>query len=105
MNSPHWFEVAVIFGLTAVGTILMGHWEEGTPKWRRVLKPFVLAGLSVLISATAGRAWFFGFLGLLAVAVLVIHAWWLPRKGIHGWTAEPKEKYYALRGWKWPPRE
>ncbi|HRG56461.1 MAG TPA: hypothetical protein PLG56_10505 [Lacunisphaera sp.] len=105
MNSPHWFEVAVIFGLTAVGTILMGHWEEGTPKWRRVLKPFVLAGLSVLISATAGRAWFFGFLGLLSVAVLVIHAWWLPRKGIHGWTAEPKEKYYALRGWKWPPRE
>ncbi len=105
MNSPHWFEVAVIFGLTAVGTILMGHWEEGTPKWRRVLKPFVLAGLSVLISATAGRAWFFGFLGLLAVAVLVIHAWWLPRKGIHGWTAEPKEKYYSLRGWKWPPRE
>ena len=105
MSSPHWFEVAVIFGLTAVGTILMGHWEEGTPKWRRVLKPFVLAGLSVLISATAGRAWFFGFLGLLSVAVLVIHAWWLPRKGIHGWTAEPKEKYYALRGWKWPPRE
>ncbi|MBL9218285.1 MAG: hypothetical protein JNG82_07345 [Opitutaceae bacterium] len=105
MNSPHWFEVAVIFGLTAVGTILMGHWEEGTPKWRRVLKPFVLAGLSVFISATAGRAWFFGFLGLLSVAVLVIHAWWLPRKGIHGWTAEPKEKYYALRGWKWPPRE
>jgi len=105
MNSPHWFEVAVIFGLTAVGTILMGHWEEGTPKWRRVLKPFVLAGLSVLISATAGRAWFFGFLGLLAAAVLVIHAWWLPRKGIHGWTGEPKEKYYALRGWKWPPRE
>ncbi len=105
MNSPHWFEVAVIFGLTAVGTILMGHWEEGTPKWRRVLKPFVLAGLSVLISATAGRAWFFGFLGLLSVAVLVIHAWWLPRKGIHGWTGEPKEKYYALRGWKWPPRE
>jgi len=103
MNSPHWFEVAVIMGLTTVGIILMGHWEEGTPKWRRVLKPFVLCGLSVLISATAGRGWFFVFLGTLAAAVLVIHAWWLPKKGIHGWTGEPREKYYALRGWKWPP--
>lgn len=27
----------------------------------------------------------------------------LPKKGINGWTAEPREKYYALRGWKWPP--
>ena len=105
MNSPYWFEVAVFFGLTAVGTILMGHWEAGTPKWRRVLKPFVFCGLAVLISATAGRACFFGLLGLLSVAVLVIHVWWLPRKGIHGWTGEPREKYYALRGWPWPPRQ
>ncbi len=100
---PYWFEVAVIFGLTAVGTILMGHWEEGTPKWRRVLKPFVFAGLSVLISSTAGREWFFVFLGVVFALVLLIHVWWLPRHGIHGWTGEPREKYYALRGWKWPP--
>jgi hypothetical protein len=105
MNSPYWFEVAVIMSLTTVGTILMDHWEAGTPKWRRVLKPFFFCGLAVLISATAGRVWFFAFFGVLAAAVLVIHAWWLPfRKGIHGWTAEPREKYYALRGWQWPPR-
>ena len=34
-------------------------------------------------------------------AALTVHAWWLPRHGINGWTAEPKEKYYALRGWKY----
>jgi hypothetical protein len=32
--------------------------------------------------------------------VLIIHGWWLPKKGINGLTAEPKEKYYELRGWK-----
>jgi len=32
-----------------------------------------------------------------------VHVWWLPRHGINGWTGEPKEKYYALRGWKYPP--
>ena len=104
MNSPYWFEVAVIFGLTAVGTILMGHWEEGTPKLRRLLNPFVFCGRAVRIPATVGGAWFFAFLGTLSAAVLVIHAWWLPRKGINGWTAEPREKYYALRGWQWPPQ-
>ena len=104
MNSPYWFEVAIIMTLTCVGTILMGHWEAGTPKWRRVLKPFLFCGLSVLISATAGRAWFTVFLGVVTVAVLIIHVWWLPKNGIHGWTGEPKAKYYALRGWKLPPQ-
>jgi hypothetical protein len=100
---PYWFEIAVVCGLTAVGTILMGHWEEGTPKWRRVGKLVLICALSVVVSATAGRAWFFAMLGTMLMAVLVIHGWWLPHKGIHGWTGEPREKYYALRGWKWPP--
>ncbi len=97
---PYWFELAVIFGITAVGNILMGHFEAGVPKWRRVAKIFLMAGLSVLVSATAGRGWFFALLGALAIAVLVIHCWWLPRHGIDGWTAEPLDKYHALRGWK-----
>jgi hypothetical protein len=35
-----------------------------------------------------------------ALPVLYIHLWLLPSKGINGWTGEPKEKYYAFRGWK-----
>jgi len=49
---------------------------------------------------TLGRAWAFGLLGLMLAAVLVIHLWWLHKHGINGWTGEPREKYYALRGWK-----
>lgn len=36
----------------------------------------------------------------MTLGVLVIHAWWLPKHGINGWTGEPKDRYYALRGWK-----
>ncbi|MDI9973724.1 hypothetical protein [Rhodococcus sp. IEGM 1307] len=90
--------IAVICGITAVGTIVWGHWEEHTPKWRRIGKIVVLCGLSVLVSATAGRFWFFVLLAVLAAIVLLIHAWWLPRKGINGWAGEPRERYYALRG-------
>jgi hypothetical protein len=95
-----WLEVAVIASIFAVGNILFGHFEEGTPKWRRVTKFFLFVSLSVLISAAAGRFWFFVFLTLVFVCVGIIHIWWLPRRGINGWTGEPKEKYYELRGWK-----
>ncbi len=39
-------------------------------------------------------------LATMAVAVSIIHAWWLPKHGINGLTGEPKDKYYELRGWK-----
>ena len=95
-----WFEVAIVSTLTAVGSMMFSHFEERTPKWRKILKFlfFVLATTS--ISATLGRIWSFAFLGLMILAVLFIHAIWLPRKGINGWTGEPKDKYYELRGWK-----
>ena len=95
-----WIDVAVMATLFAIGNIVFGHFEERTPKWRRVVKFFLMTGLIVLISSAAGRGWSIGLVGALFLAVLVIHGWWLPRHGIHGLTAEPKEKYYALRGWK-----
>ena len=95
-----WFEVAIVSGIFAVGNIFFGHFEEGTPKWRRVGKLFLFLGLAILITATAGRAWFFVFLGIMLTLALVIHLWWLPKHGINGWTGEPKDKYYQLRGWK-----
>lgn len=100
MSSPYWFELAVVFGLAGIGNILFSGFAQHEPKWRRLAKMFVGAAVAVLVSAGAGRAWFFVLLGAVALAVVVIHGWWLPRHGINGWTAEPKEKYFALRGWR-----
>jgi hypothetical protein len=36
--------------------------------------------------------------------VIYVHAIWLPRNGVNGLTAEPRDKYYALRGWA-PPEQ
>lgn len=93
-------EVAIIASIFAVGNILFGHFEEGTAKWRRVAKFLLALGVTLLISATAGRFWFFVFLAGVSIFPLVIHLWWLPKHGINGWTGEPKDKYYELRGWK-----
>lgn len=98
-----WMEVAAVATIFAIGNILFGQWAAETSKWRRLLKFALFLGLTLAVSAWFGRGWAFLLLGLLILAVVIIHGWWLPRHGINGWTGEPKEKYYALRGWKYPP--
>lgn len=100
LNSPYWFEVAVVFLLTTVGGIVFSAFARYESKLRRIAKALIGGAVAVTISATAGREWFIVLLGVVAVAVVVIHGWWLPRHGVNGWTAEPRERYFALRGWK-----
>jgi hypothetical protein len=97
-----WFEVAVVATIFAIGNILFGHFEAETPKWRRVLKVILMLAVTRAISAELGRPWSYLFIGVLVGFVLTIHAWWLPRNAINGWTGEPKARYYALRGWRLP---
>ena len=94
------FEVAVVSTMFAVGNILFGHFEEGTPKWRRLLKMAIVICAAIAVSAYLGRVWFWALLMAMLLPAVYIHVWWLPRRGINGWTGEPKEKYYELRGWK-----
>jgi hypothetical protein len=97
-----WLEAAVISTMFAVGNIVFGHFEERTPKWRRLAKLALVMAVALGISAFFGRTWFWVFLAVGALPPLYIHLWWLPSQGINGWTGEPKEKYYALRGWPLP---
>jgi hypothetical protein len=40
------------------------------------------------------------FLAVFLIPLLYIHGYYLPRKkGINGWTGEPKSRYYEFRGW------
>ena len=79
-----WIDVAAVSGLFAIGNILFGHFEERTAKWRRVLKFLMITGITAAIAAIGWSA----------------HIIILRRHGIDPWTAEPRDKYYALRGWK-----
>lgn len=97
-TGTYWFDVAVMASLLTLGTILFGRFEEHKPRWRRILKVVLGAALLVGISITAGRAWALAAIVAIIAAVTVIHAWWLPRHGVNGWTGEPRERYYALLG-------
>jgi len=95
-----WFEIAIVSIIYALGNMLMGHFEERTPKIRRVgkylLTLLVVCGISVFF----GRSISMIFLAVFLFPLLYVHGYYLPKKkGINGWTGEPKSKYYDFRGW------
>lgn len=95
-----WFEVAIVSIIYAVGNMTMGHFEEQTPKWRRVGKYLLTILLVCLLSVYFGRPVAMLVLGLMILPFSYIHFYYLPKKkGINGLTGEPKSKYYEFRGW------
>ncbi len=72
---------------------------------RHLLKSSVILAITALISYCFGRTGVIIAVSLAFLPLLIIHAIWLPRQGVNSWTAEPRENYYALRGWPPPPRE
>jgi len=93
------FDLAAMASLFAIGNIVFGHFEERTPKWRRVLK-FVLAmGVTALLHVWSGREAALVFIAGTMTLGLTVHFVYLRRHGIDPWSAEPRDKYYALRGW------
>ncbi|RYG30927.1 MAG: hypothetical protein EOO01_36090 [Chitinophagaceae bacterium] len=94
-----WFEIAVVSIIFAAGNILFGLFEERTPRVRKLIKYLVTMGLVLLISFYAGRSVAMIALGICFIPVIYVHAFYLPRKGINGWTGEPKSRYYEFRNW------
>jgi hypothetical protein len=94
-----WFEVAVVSMMIASGHIFWGHFEERTPALRKFFKYLLTLIVVVGLSHFFGRLTAFSVLAAAFIPVLYIHFIMLPKKGINGWTGEPKEKYYELRKW------
>ena len=94
-----WFEVSIVTIFFLLGHIFMGHFEERSPKLRKLFKYILTLGIVILLSIFFGRITAFIILGAALLPVLYIHGVILPRKGINGWTGEPKSKYYEFRGW------
>jgi hypothetical protein len=95
-----WFEIAIVSIIFAVGNMLMGQFEERTPKLRRIAKYLLIVTMVCGISALFGRPVAMIVLALFLVPLLYVHGYYLPRKkGINGWTGEPKSKYYEFRKW------
>ena len=95
-----WFEIAIVSIIYALGNIVFGHFEEQTPKWRRVTKYIISLIIISALSIYFGRTTAMIVLASFLVPLVYIHGYYLPKKkGINGWTGEPKSKYYDFRKW------
>ena len=95
-----WLDLALVNFVFAFGSILFSHFEERTPKLRKVLKLILFNIIIASLYLFLGRAYSFGFIIFILILVTIIHTLILPLNGINGLTGEPKEKYYKFRGWK-----
>ena len=91
-----WFDVAIVMIIFAAGSILFGRFEEHKPRWRRLFKVAIVLAVTLTLSATLGRVWAYGVLALPLLGAAWVHLYWLPKNGINGWTAEPRDKYLQL---------
>lgn len=94
-----WFEISIVTILILLGHIFLGQFEERSPKWRKLLKYIATVVIMITISTFFGRTIALLILVISFIPVFYIHAVLLPKKGINGWTGEPKSKYYDFRGW------
>lgn len=97
-TDTYWFDLAMATSLLTLGHLFLGRFSEYQSRWRRLLKSVLAVALIVGASAFLGRVWMWVAIGVMVLGVLVIHGWWLPAKGVNGWTAEPRERYLALLG-------
>ena len=95
-----WFEIAIVSIVFAIGNMVMGQFEEQMPKIRRVGKYLLILLIVCGISVLFGRSVAMPLLSISVLPVLYVHGYYLPKKkGINGWTGEPKSKYYDFRKW------
>lgn len=95
-TDTRWFDVAVIGLSFAIGNILFGRFEEHRSRWRRMVKLALTLVITLGVAQTLGRGWAYGWMVPLLLFVVWIHGVWLPRHGVNGWTAEPRERYLEL---------
>ncbi|MEO6455915.1 MAG: hypothetical protein ABIN97_17670 [Ginsengibacter sp.] len=94
-----WFEISIVTIFFLLGNIYFGHFEERSPKWRKVVKFLITLMIIILLSVFFGRTVALAVLAASLIPVIYVHGILLPKKGINGWTGEPKFKYYDFRGW------
>lgn len=97
-------DVAMMAVFLAVGNVVFRHFDPHKTLRQRLLKIFATLAVTAVISYYFGRTGVMIAFGIALLPVIYIHAIWLPLHGVNGWTGEPREKYYALRGWPPPER-
>jgi hypothetical protein len=92
----HFTEILAVFMIASIAYFLVfNNFEKHLPAKRRVAKLFVVIGILAMIGILFGRYAFWGVITLMTMGQVILHAWYFPKQGINGWTAEPYDRYLA----------
>jgi hypothetical protein len=86
-----------------IGNVVWRHFDPMLTLGRRIAKILLILTITAAVSHYFGHKGVAIAFGVALLPIIYIHGIWLPRHGVNGWTGEPREKYYALRGWP-PPK-
>ena len=85
----------VLMIASAAYFLVFNNFEKHLPAQRRVVKLFMVIGVLAIIGILFGRYAFWGVITLMTIGQVILHAWYFPKQGINGLTAEPYDRYLA----------
>lgn len=94
-------ELLVLLIMAVVGQSTFARFGIEVPAWQKVLKWFVLIGVTLALCSVGGH-WSLLFPIGVAIVGTTVHFRWCRKNGIHPTRATPSRRYYELRGWPWP---
>lgn len=80
------------------GNVLFRAFERHVSVRKRVAKLAVILVVLYGVGMIGGRWAMYGLLLVMAAGMTVLHAWWFPKHGVNGVTAEPYDRYLRLIG-------
>lgn len=79
-----------------LGNIIFNNFEKHLPWHRRLVKLVLTTGILYIVGYFFGRVVLYSVLASMAVGMVILHAWWFPKNGVNGLTAEPYFRYLML---------
>ena len=79
-----------------IGNIIFNNFEKHLPLYRRLIKFIITVCVLYIIGYLLGRPALYAVLVLMVAGMILLHAWWFPKNGVNGLTAEPYGRYLEL---------
>ncbi len=89
--------VIVVAGWLA-GNVVFRAFERHVSVRKRIAKLAVILAVLYGVGMIGGRGAIYGMLLLMVAGMTALHAWWFPKHGVNGLTAEPYDRYLRLIG-------
>ena len=90
-------EILLVLAIASIAYfVLFNNFEKHSQPKRRITKLFIVVGVLAVLGILFGRHVFWGIIFLMTMGQIYLHAWYFPKHGINGLTAEPYDKYLEV---------